>query len=611
MSVARTCCLLVGLLAVPASAATQWNWEWTPSAGETAPAASICPLKYGKTWAYTVEIDDGPVSTLAAATLLASFHYTEAPPGVTGGTVRPFVGSAAVFTKRVGGNTTYVDFDDLRGLQASGWGVANHSYAHTFSAAVPTTPAQIREDHYWSQTVFAAELGRGRASAHFVYANGWIGYAGPTAGDYSYFGEFGFRGGTRAGGTSPRNLLAPTCDVRNFKRSNLDGLDTANPLRDLTAPTLGDFIVELTHSLDPVEGSENRNAWSTRLAYLETTYGAAGADSLWSAPSAEVFDYAAAARVATLSITPGRVHLSLPDGAPGAALTLKLTGIPLATVIAPPPGGTAYRSGTTVWLTTPFLGQPGSPAPFPRLVRRYQGPVQELLFDSAVRVAGVQIHQQGEAPDPLSITLTTAAGTHAFATVSGLGSNWGDRKLFAAIPSLTPAELPESTALHVTTNKALKEMSVWVVDESVRRWSEWQAENFSPAEIAAGTAADTADSDGDGLPNLLEYALGSAPRAPSPSAGPAVALEEGFLVLRFTRTPAHPDAVLSVEASTDLTDPTRWSLIAQSAGGAETISNGATGVTELGTGPLKTVLVRDTLATTSGPRRFLRLRVTR
>lgn len=611
MPVAPTRLLLLGLLASPALATTQWNWEWTPSASETAPAASVCPLKYGKTWAYTVEIDDGPISTLAAAALLASFHYTEAPPGVPGGTLRPFVGSSAVFTKRIGGNTTYVDFDALRGLQASGWGVANHSYAHTFSAATPATPAQIREDHYWSQTVFATELGRGRASAHFVYANGWIGYAGPAAGDYSFFAEFGFRGGTRAGGTSPRNLLAPNCDARNFKRSNLDGLGTTDPLRDLTAPTLGDFIVELTHSLDPVEGSENRNAWTARLAYLETTYGAAGADSLWSAPSAEVFDYAAASRVATVSITPGRVHLTLPDGSPGAALTLKLTGIPLATVIAPPPGGTIYRSGMTVWLTTPFLGQPGSPAPFPRLVRRYQGPVQDLVFDSAVRVAGVQIHQQGEAPDPLSITLTTAAGTHAFATAPGLGSNWGDRKLFAALPTLTAAELPDATALHVTTNKALKEMSVWVIDESVRRWPEWQAETFSPVEITAGTAADSADPDGDGLSNLLEYALGSGPRAPSPSASPIVALEDGFLVLRFTRTPAHPDVVLSVEASTDFTDPTRWSLIAQSAGGAETISNGASAVTETDAGPLTAVRVRDVLPITSGQRRFLRLRVTR
>ncbi len=610
MSRIPACCLLAVLCSSPAIAATHWNWEWTPAPDETAPSAEICALKYGKTWAYTVEIDDGPASTMAAAALLSGFHYTDAPPGVPGGSPRPFVGSAAVFTKRIAGNTAYVDFDALRALQAAGWGVANHSYAHTGSAAAPLTPAQIREDHYWSQTVFAAELGRGRASSHFVYANGWIGYAGPTAGDYSYFAEFGFRGGTRAGGTSPRNLLAPNCDVRNFKRSNLDGLNTADPLRDFAAPTPGDFIVELTHSLDPVEGSENRNAWTARLTHLAATYGAGGDDSVWSAPSAVVFDHVAAARVATVAIVPGRVCLTLPDTAPGAALTVKLTGIPPASVIAAPPGGLVHRDGNTVWLTTPFLGQPGSPAPFPRVERIYRSFVQDLFFAPAGRIAGIQIHQQGTAPDPLVIDLSTETGPRNFATATGLGSNWGDRKLFAAVPTLGLTDLPRTTAIRITTNNALKELSVWIIDESVRRWPEWQAIHFSPDEIAAGTADDLADPDADGLANLVEYGLSSDPRVSSPTAGPTLSTEDGFLVLSFTRTTAHPDAVLSVEASTDLADPTCWTLIAQSASGAAMINNGATAITESDTGSSKTVQVRDALPLASGPRRFLRLRVT-
>jgi hypothetical protein len=64
-----------------------WSWEWKPAADEIAsPKVEICPLKYDKEWAYAVEIDDGPASTLTVAQpLLARFAFTDAPPGLAGG----------------------------------------------------------------------------------------------------------------------------------------------------------------------------------------------------------------------------------------------------------------------------------------------------------------------------------------------------------------------------------------------------------------------------------------------------------------------------------------------------------------------------------------------
>jgi hypothetical protein len=554
-----------------------------------------------------VEIDDGPASTLAAAALLANYHYTAAPPGVSGGAPRPFVGTAAHFVKRIGGNGSYLSFADLRALQAGGWGVCNHSYAHSGSGLSPLTPEQIREDHFWSQTILATEVGRGRAPSHFVYANGWSGYAGPTADDFSYFDEFGFRSATSTGGTSPRNLFSPTVAPRKFRRANLDGLAAAAPLRDFTAPGPNELVIDFTHSVNATPGSDNRQAWAARLSYLESTYGAAGADDVWSAPSAEIFDYVAAAKGAAVSSRRGRLHLELPEGAPGAALTLRLEGIAAATVIAAPPAGAIYRAGTTVWLTTPFLGQPGAPTPFPRVVRVYQGPVQPVAFSTAVRVAGVQIHQQGTAPDPLAIDLTTDAGTQSFFLATGLGSNWGDRKLFSRIPAFNGPSLPFASGLQVTANTALREMTVWALDESVRHWAAWQEE----VAFAPGAAGELADPDKDGLCNLLEYALGSDPLRLEATAVPTVACIDGYLEFTFSRTSAHPDVVIAVEASTDLADPTAWSLIAQSASGAETVSNGATLVEESGAGARRSVRVRDVLPVGTGRQRFLRLRVTR
>jgi hypothetical protein len=65
------------------------------------------------------------------------------------------------------------------------------------------------------------------------------------------------------------------------------------------------------------------------------------------------------------------------------------------------------------------------------------------------------------------------------------------------------------------------------------------------------------DSDGDGLSDLLEYALGGDPRDPADA--PAPRLENGSFT--FTHLPARSDAEWVVETSTELTPPS-WSELA-------------------------------------------------
>jgi len=84
-------------------------------------------------------------------------------------------------------------------------------------------------------------------------------------------------------------------------------------------------------------------------------------------------------------------------------------------------------------------------------------------------------------------------------------------------------------------------------------WTSLQAwrQSYFGTITNAGLAADTADPDGDGLLNLLEYALGSNPLVPDSSALTPVAREaNGNLSFTFFR--AHPDVSYIIQGSTNL-----------------------------------------------------------
>jgi hypothetical protein len=119
----------------------------------------------------------------------------------------------------------------------------------------------------------------------------------------------------------------------------------------------------------------------------------------------------------------------------------------------------------------------------------------------------------------------------------------------------------------------------------------WRLSNFGTF-TNAGVAADTANPAGDGIPNLMKYALGLDPGIANATARPLAVLTNGCLRIDFTRI-ADPDLTYSVEASGDLV---RWTNVWSSSG----LSNVP-----------GTVSVSDTNAPVlSTSRRFLRLRVT-
>ncbi|MBS0659772.1 MAG: hypothetical protein JSR82_16145 [Verrucomicrobia bacterium] len=118
----------------------------------------------------------------------------------------------------------------------------------------------------------------------------------------------------------------------------------------------------------------------------------------------------------------------------------------------------------------------------------------------------------------------------------------------------------------------------------------WRAAWFSPEELAQpAVSGPAADPDGDGIPNLLEYALGTPPRVAGVTGLPTSSISASRLQLTFT--PLRSDVTYLVEASSDLAS---WSNIA--------VNPGIIG---------SPVTVTDSvIITPSNPRRFLRLRVT-
>jgi len=127
------------------------------------------------------------------------------------------------------------------------------------------------------------------------------------------------------------------------------------------------------------------------------------------------------------------------------------------------------------------------------------------------------------------------------------------------------------------------------------------------AELGDPDAPDLGDPDEDGLPNLVEYVLGSSPTQCSPEALPQATTADDHLQLTVPRDPEKNDVSITIQVASHPAGP--WSPLAPSMAGQA--FEGAGYVSgEDGNPGLKSVIIRDTLTVSSEPRRFLRLEVT-
>lgn len=459
------------VLLVPSLALVGAEWSWTWKATGAAPRAEMCPFKYGKQWAYAIEIDDGPKWARAfAVPFLAEYTYTDAPPGISGGKPRPFVGGLAVIVNAVGANEI-VNWDDLKAMTVAGWGVINHSLSHSGRSwgdeAGRLSDDQIKEDGFWSQALIAHGMGSHRAPTAYVYANGYVDYnrGGTLAG-------LGLRIATRVGGQTPADVTMGEINWLDYGRNYLDEGPWSRdqkgepmsgiPVLDGDGP-VNRFVIDFTHGIEQKPDTANHQRWRTRLKTISERWGAAGKDNLWCAPTGAIADYLRAARSAKVVAGRGKLTVTIPDDIPGTALTIRLSGIPEKAPLTAPPGGVLHRQGDTVWVTTPLIGEAGTPSPLPGLRQVYAGPPGEIKLDKACDVAGVAVQIGHELPFKFSyrIMLQTPTGERQLVEKRMPAGWFVGTNFHGVLPNAAPIT---ATGVTLLPQPGIKKVVVWAVD---------------------------------------------------------------------------------------------------------------------------------------------------
>jgi hypothetical protein len=224
----------------------------------------------------------------------------------------------------------------------------------------------------------------------------------------------------------------------------------------------------------------------------------------------------------------------------GAAQTIAMNSTAYGGLAAA--GGATNAPATTVF-SNPFGNSVFTPtpvAPTGFAASAYATNALTLNWtDNATNETGFSIEVSTNAGLAWNIITTTAAGVTSF-TNSGLSAGTAYYYRLAAINSA-------GLSAYVFTNA-----STWT---SLQAWRQF----YFGTITNCGAAADTADPDGDGLANLLEYALGSNPLVANTSALIVVG-HDASSNLTFTFPRARSDVTYIVQGSTNLQS---WSDVTQ------------------------------------------------
>lgn len=527
------------------------------------------------------QLSGPPVILLGARSLQTSFTAT-----ATGAHVFQFAATAngvtstdTVTVTTTSDLTLHYTFDEGAGTTINDSATTGHSHTVTGVAGLTWSAVGQNGAAYASSSngfvvPNAAELAPDPRSAAYT-VTAWVKLTSATA--YRYL--FDLTVGTNR--QLQISTLEPASSLRIYNANGAGRLDTAGFASPLTD---GNW-----HLLTLVNFIEN-GTWKTRLYYDDGTH------------FVEINTGAGGVVDGTFRIgsdSPGNSYSRFPGLIDDLRIyTRALSAAEVAALYAgnaPTPAGSpeiaVLRGDTTVAQssTDTFAGAtpPGEPA--------------ALTY----RIANI-----GGAPLTLGNATLTATNNLASASITAQpASPLAPNTETALNLTVTPAAAgPWSATVSLTTNDADENPAVWTLSGAAESASPQPGYAAWSASFDWGSAdsAPTADPNGDGVSNLLAYALNLPPLGPRASAAalPALTLKTtnpsgAWLDFTYRRNLAATDVVYTVLTSTDLV---AWSPVVAV---PETVDPDADG-------DGRTVVERVRIQLSSGtPRRFLRLEVSR
>ncbi len=279
---------------------------------------------------------------------------------------------------------------------------------------------------------------------------------------------------------------------------------------------------------------------------------------------------------------------------------------------------TSYNPATNTTASTP-INLSASPAAEPYLGDNANVSLGSVAFNTAtVNVnerdgsATLMVTRSGSSTAlPLSLSYTVANGSASagsdYTTTTGTLS-WGasdNASKTIIVPVLSDLLVEGSEQFTVTlsgldgpatfaTSAPSLSAGVSIADSL---FDQWRSVQFGASANVANAQAE-ADFDGDGVANLMEYALSSSGTVANASVWPTGAASGGQLAFTFTRDVTATDLIYEVQSTATLSS---WATIASKAGAAAWAGSPGVTINDTGTGVV--------VVTAAGP--FMRLRVSR
>lgn len=130
----------------------------------------------------------------------------------------------------------------------------------------------------------------------------------------------------------------------------------------------------------------------------------------------------------------------------------------------------------------------------------------------------------------------------------------------SGMPAIANAGLNEFT-VRLTDSGGLSTEATLRIEVTLSAFQSWQSATFGASADDPAAAGPMMDPDGDGMNNLLEYAMGTAARTPGGSPVQVLLVPHGAtqqLRLLVPRNPLASDVIITAEASSDLANPAAW-----------------------------------------------------